>query len=77
MQHMFSNMFIYTKNTLDLLKTLKTSIYIRQNTPKTPNNIFRNYMFPKSVFSKVRHSKESVVYADFYDTIYIVEGHTA
>ena len=37
----------YTKNTLNLIETLKTSIYTPKNTPATITSIKKNFKFAK------------------------------
>ena len=68
--------------TLTLIETFKTSIYSPkhiQNT-KTRKHTLNFTAFPnssKNIFIKFLSSTHtSVFYVDFYDNIYIVEGHT-
>ena len=62
---------------MNLIETLKTSIYTTKHTWNTKLHVRVSPFFKKSIFSKIRHSNKSAFYADFYCTIKIVEGRTA
>ena len=63
----YKNTFRYVhiyRNSLDLKETLKTSLYVTQKAPNSPNDIFGFHIVQKYVFSKIRHSKSSALHAD-------------
>ena len=67
---MLKNMFIYTANyTASHKNTQNINIYNKTHAPKIH---YRNsHCLKQNIFSKIRHSNKSALYADFYGTIYI------
>ena len=67
------------KMTLNLIGILKTSIYSPKQTKQTNIHIIFQHFRKnknKTQSSELLGSKKSGCYADLYDIIYIVEGHT-
>ena len=61
--------------TLDLIETLRTSIYNPKHTKNTKihfNFLKKFTCFKNPYFSKVSNSKQSAFYADLYGIVYIL-----